>query len=520
MRSAQFVLRVFFAVFFMLGGGSAVFGSREGNPDSFLGGVSIAQARTQGPEGVADLVEGLMGAVVNISTAQTVSGRPRFPLPNFPEGSPFQDFFEEFFNRQGRERPQRVRSLGSGFVIDGTEGLIVTNYHVIDGAEEIEVNFSDGKSFNAEVIGHDEKTDIALLKIKADLKTPIASVSFGDSDLLRVGDWVVAIGNPFGLGGSVTMGIVSARNRDINAGPYDNFIQTDAAINRGNSGGPLFNMQGEVVGINTVIISPSGGSIGIGFAVPSKTALAVIEQLRQFGETRRGWLGVHIQQVTEDIAEGLGLPDTAGALVADVATGGPSEKAGLLPGDVIISFDGHPIKEMRVLPRLVAGAEIGKEVELIVLRDGKEHKIQVVLGRLEEAEDPLYGEAEGNNRSGRLIAALGVITAPLTEELAAQYNIAPELKGVLITRVEEGSPAQEKRIFPGDIILEVAQKRVTTPTEIQKIIQQVQKKGRKTVLLLLSNREGALRFVAVPLKDEGTSGDQQEKQDRTQESEE
>ncbi|MEL7526200.1 MAG: trypsin-like peptidase domain-containing protein, partial [Pseudomonadota bacterium] len=268
----------------------------------------VQTAQAQGPVSVADLAENLADAVVNISTAQTVQGRRSVPMPQVPDGSPFQEFFEEFFNRQNRDNeqaPRRVQSLGSGFVIDGTEGIIITNNHVIEGADEITANFNDGTALRAEIIGTDEKTDLAVLKVEPE--TPLKAVDFGNSETIRVGDWVMAIGNPFGLGGTVTVGIVSARNRDINSGPYDNFIQTDASINRGNSGGPLFDMQGNVIGINTAIISPSGGSIGIGFAIPAKTAMRVIDQLREFGETRRGWLGVRIQEVTDEIAESLAM---------------------------------------------------------------------------------------------------------------------------------------------------------------------------------------------------------------------
>ncbi|MCL4170902.1 UNVERIFIED_CONTAM: hypothetical protein GTU68_030060, partial [Idotea baltica] len=307
-------------------------------------------------------------------------------MPEVPDGSPFQEFFEEFFNRQnpGEDQARRVQSLGSGFVVDGTEGIIITNNHVIEGADEITANFNDGTKLKAEIIGTDEKTDLAVLKVEPE--APLKAVSLGDSDSIRVGDWVMAIGNPFGLGGTVTVGIVSARNRDINSGPYDNFIQTDASINRGNSGGPLFDMDGNVIGINTAIISPSGGSIGIGFAIPAKTATRVIEQLREFGETRRGWLGVRIQEVTDEIAESLGMDEAMGALVAGVTDDGPAAKAKVEPGDVIVRFDGNEVETMRELPRMVAETAIGKDVEVIVLRKGEEVTISVTLERLEENE--------------------------------------------------------------------------------------------------------------------------------------
>ncbi len=318
------------------------------------------------------------------------------PLPQAPEGSPFQDFFDEFFkDRQGDNNggQQKVQSLGSGFVLDAEKGIVVTNNHVIADADEIEVNFSDGSKLKAELVGTDTKTDIAVLKVDPKAKK-LTAVKFGDSDKMRIGDWVMAIGNPFGLGGTVTVGIISARNRDINAGPYDDFIQTDAAINRGNSGGPLFNMDGEVVGINTAIISPSGGSIGIGFSIPSELAAGVVEQLREFGETRRGWLGVRIQPVTDEIAESLGMAEAKGALVSGIIKGGPVDNGSIQPGDVIIKFDGKDIDHMRELPLAVAESPVGKEVDVVVIRKGVEMTVKVTLGRLEEGEK--LAEADGS----------------------------------------------------------------------------------------------------------------------------
>ena len=331
-----------------------------------------AQAQGRGPDKIADVAEAVIDAVVNISTSQTVTagGPPTARGPGgpagglqVPPGSPFEEFFEEFFkNRRsdkgGGGQPRRVNSLGSGFVIDPS-GVVVTNNHVIADADEISVILNDGTKLKAELIGKDTKTDLAVLKVSSD--KPLKAVKFGDSDKLRLGEWVIAIGNPFSLGGSVTAGIVSARNRDINSGPYDNYIQTDAAINRGNSGGPLFNLDGDVIGVNTAIISPSGGSIGIGFAVPSVTAMAVIEQLREFKEVRRGWLGVRIQQVTDDIAESLGIKPPHGALVAGIDEKGPAKPAGIEPGDVIVKFDGKEIKEMRDLPKIVGDTPVGKD---------------------------------------------------------------------------------------------------------------------------------------------------------------
>ena len=457
-----------------------------------------------GPNSVADIAAGLMDSVVNISTSQTVSGSKGVPVPQLPDGSPFQDFFDEFFNQKGDtdSRPRRVQSLGSGFVIDGS-GLIVTNHHVIEGADEITVNFSDGSKLKATLIGRDEKTDLALLKVEA--PKPLTAVTFGDSEVLRVGDWVMAIGNPFGLGGSVTVGIVSARNRDINSGPYDNFIQTDAAINRGNSGGPLFNMDGAVIGINTAIISPTGGSIGIGFAIPARTAVNVITQLREFGETRRGWLGVRIQEVTDDIAEGLSMTNAGGALVAGVTEKGPAAEAGIEPGDVILEFDGQKVTAMHELPRMVADEPIGKEVPVLVLRKGEQKTVMVKLGRLDEDE---AAAAEATDQPADeatpppvIAGPLGLTLADLSPTLRTKYGIKEGVTGVVVTDVADGSVADEKRVQAGDVIVEVSQEGVATPDEVNKRIEALKKDGRKSALLLLANKEGDLRFVAVKIDD-------------------
>jgi serine protease Do len=458
-------------------------------------------AFAKGPESVADLASGLLDAVVNISTTQTISGAKGVPAPKLPEGSPFQDFFDDFFNDKGGDaQPRRVQSLGSGFVIDAS-GILVTNNHVIEGADEITANFNDGSKLTAKVIGRDEKTDLAVLQVQP--AKPLTAVAFGDSDKLRVGDWVMAIGNPFGLGGSVTLGIVSARNRDINSGPYDNFIQTDAAINRGNSGGPLFNMDGQVIGINTAIISPSGGSIGIGFAIPSKTVANVISQLREFGEARRGWLGVRIQEVTDDIAGGLGMKSPSGALVAGVTDKGPADAAGIVAGDVIIEFDGQKVSAMHELPRLVADEPIGKEVPVKVLRKGEEKTITVKLGRLED--DDKTAEADTSNPApeappAKVIAGpLGLTLSDLSPDVRKKFGIKDSVNGVVVTGIEAGSAAAEKRLQAGDVIVEVAQKQVSTPEDVEKRINDLKKDGRKSALLLLANKDGDLRFVAVKL---------------------
>ena len=332
---------------------------------------------------------------------------------------------------------------------------------------------------------------------------PLTSVSFGDSDKLRLGEWVVAIGNPFSLGGTVTAGIVSARNRDINSGPYDNYIQTDAAINRGNSGGPLFNLEGEVIGINTAIISPSGGSIGIGFAVPSKTAVAVIDQLRQFGETRRGWLGVRIQQVTDDIADSLNIKPPHGALVAGVDEKGPAKPAGIEAGDVIIKFDGKEIHEMRDLPRVVADTPVGKDVDVVIVRKGKEENRIVRLGRLEDGEKQaaLTPNKDAAPEDKSVVQkTLGLNLSNMTDDLRSRYKIKDSVKGVVITGVDAQSPAADKRLNAGDVIVEVSQEQVANTGDLQKRVDQLKKEGRKSALLLVANAEGELRFVALTLQ--------------------
>lgn len=461
------------------------------------------QAASIGPDKIADVAEMVIDAVVNISTSQKIEAR-NGTGPQLPPGSPFEEFFDEFFkNRRGDQpnrpqTPRRVNSLGSGFIIDPS-GLVVTNSHVIADADEVNVILNDATRLKAEIVGRDQKTDLALLRVKPD--KPLKAVKFGDSEKLRLGEWVIAIGNPFSLGGSVSAGIVSARNRDINSGPYDNYIQTDAAINRGNSGGPLFNLDGEVVGVNTAIISPSGGSIGIGFAVPAKTAIAVINQLREFGETRRGWLGVRIQQVTDDIAESLNLKPSRGALVAGVDEKGPAKPAGIEPGDVIIQFDGREIKEMRDLPRIVADTPVGKDVEVTVIRKGKEEKKTVRLGRLEDGEKQAAATRKSEPEEKSVVKrALGLDLSNLTDDLRRRYKIKDSVKGVVITGVDANSPAAEKRLNAGDVIIEVAQQAVSSTSELQNRIDQLKKDGRKSALLLVANAEGELRFVALSLQ--------------------
>ena len=458
--------------------------------------ASVAQAADR-PLSFADLAERLKPAVVNVSTAQSAGSVSRGERPQAPPGSPFEDFFRDFFDRQQREGgsplPQRrAQSLGSGFIIDRA-GIVVTNYHVIADADEITVILDDNTSYAAEVVGRDQKTDLAVLRVKADVDLP--SVPWGDSDASRVGDWIVAIGNPFGLGGSVTAGIISARGRNINAGPYDNFIQTDASINRGNSGGPMFNLDGEVIGINTAIFSPSGGSVGIGFAIPSNLAKRVVTQLVEFGRTKRGWLGVQIQTVNDEIADSLGLGKARGALISKVNEGGPAAEAGIEAGDVILEFAGRDVPEMRALPRIVADTEIGVTVDVVVWRKGAQKRLKVKVGELEEVQDAAFSPESPTPGRGEV---LGMNLSALTPDTRSEFQLGDETKGVLVIGVDGDSAAAERGIRPGDVIVEVNQEPVTSPQEVTEKVKGVQDAGRKSVLLLVE-RSGDLRFVAVRL---------------------
>ena len=459
----------------------------------------------RGPDAISDVAERVIDAVVNISTSQKVEAR-NAPTPQLPNDPQLDELFRDFFSRRGqgdnqnRDRsPRRVNSLGSGFIIDSA-GIVVTNNHVISEADEITVILNDGTRLKAELLGKDQKTDIALLKVTPE--KPLKAVKFGDSEKLRLREWVIAIGNPFSLGGTVTAGIVSARNRDINSGPYDNYIQTDASINRGNSGGPLFNLDGEVIGVNTAIISPSGGSIGIGFAVPSKTAMPVIDQLKQFGETRRGWLGVRIQQVTDEIAESLNVKPPRGALVAGVDEKGPAKPAGIEPGDVIVKFDGKEIKEMRDLPRAVADTPVGKQTPVIIIRKGKEETKTVTLGRLEDGEKQAALDTKKDAPPEKTVVkkTLGIELSNISEDLRKRYKIKDTVKGVVITGVDASSPASEKRLSAGDVIVEIAQEAVATADDFQAKIDKLKKDGRKSALLLVASADGELRFVALALQ--------------------
>jgi serine protease Do len=513
-------------------------------PVSMLPALYPTQALAQnprdpnGPRSFSDLIDEVMPAVVNITAVTTTENKGR-NLPQLPQlgpETPFGDLFEEFFkrregqqtpdspqgpqvrpnpgeNQQGRPGPdrgpnqgenprqRRSQSAGSGFVIDSS-GIVITNNHVIGEANDITVIFPDGQRLKAEVVGKDAKVDLAVLRVKPD--KPLKAVKFGDSDKARIGDWVIAIGNPFGLGGSVSAGIVSARNRSIEQGPYDSFLQTDAAINKGNSGGPLFNMAGEVIGINTAILSPSGGSVGIGFSVPSTLAMPILQQLRDFGETRRGWLGVRIQPVDDATAEALRLGTARGALIAGIDEKGPGKPAGLEVGDVILKFDGKDVKESRDLPRIVAATPVGKDVPVLIQRKGKEETRTVKLGRLEDGEKAQVASATQPTKPGdapkvATTTVLGMELSAMSDELKRRFTYKDATKGVVITKVDGNSNAADKRIAAGDLILEVGQEAVANPADVTKRVETLKKEGRKNALFLISNARGEERFVAVTL---------------------
>ena len=471
------------------------------------------------PDSFADLAQKVAPAVVNISSTHKVDGKmdedgPQDMGPdgmpfNFPEGSPFEEFLKPFLDQQRRQqgmddhgegqkrRPRDAMALGSGFIIDPA-GYIVTNNHVIEGANDIKVTLNDDTELPAKLIGTDPKTDLALLKVEANHKLP--AVAWGDSDKARVGDWVMAVGNPFGLGGTVTAGIVSARGRDIQEGPFDDFIQIDAAINRGNSGGPTFDLNGNVVGINTAIYSPSGGSVGIGFAIPSNLAKDVVAQLKLNGSVERGWLGVEIQQVTPDLASGLGLDEPRGALVANVDPESPAGKAGIKAGDVILGFDGHSVKELRDLPRLVASAKPGDKAEVLVLRDGKEQTLNAHIAAMKVEEKVASAEMPSPEDTVEESDLLGARLAPLNDMARSKFGLSKDVEGVVVADLTKDSPLLENGIQPGDVIVKVGSKRVNDPAEIEKAAEQA-KDSDKKVLVLLVNREGRDHFIAVNLKD-------------------
>lgn len=452
------------------------------------------------PETFSVLAKKLLPMVVNISTTQTVEGRPGLDMPQLPPGSPFEEFFKDFFEKNGQQnRPRRATSLGSGFIVD-PKGFVVTNNHVIQDADEISVILHDDTRLKAELVGRDPKTDLAVLKVVYDGELPVASL--GDSDSIDVGDWVIAIGNPFGLGGTVTAGIISARGRDINSGPYDDFLQTDASINRGNSGGPMFNMDGEVIGINTAIFSPTGGSVGIGFAIPTSTAAPVIRQLIKNGEVKRGWLGVHIQSVTDEIAESLGLDKARGAMIASVMEDGPAAGSDLNAGDVVLKFGNVDVPEMRRLPRIVADVEPGTTVDVEVWRDGKTKSVRVTVGELKEDDTevastpPSSSEMPGGDVA---VEKLGLKLSAITANVREKFGLDENTKGVVVTDVDPAGPSAEKGLQPGDRIVQVSQADVTEPADVARKVDEAKAQGRKSVLLRIESAQG-LRFVAIRIE--------------------
>jgi serine protease Do len=496
--------------------------------------------QSQGPKSVADLAAPLLDAVVNIATTQS-SKKESGAGPVTPktlDDAPFKELFEDFFKEGDKGKGGRISSQGSGFVID-PKGYVVTNNHVIADAETIEVVFPNGKKMKAELVGTDDKTDLSVLKIEP--KEPLPFLKFGDSRNLRIGDWVMAIGNPFGLGGSVSVGIVSARGRNINSGPYDYFIQTDAAINKGNSGGPLFNMYGEVIGVNTAIISPTGGSIGIGFAVPTELATNIIDQLIDNGKVQRGWLGLRLQPVTEDILETLGLSEERGALVSSIIESGPLVGGPIKAGDVITKLDGKEVKEVRDLLRIVAESIVGKPIDAELIRDGKPLTVSVSPAKLDDSvvaeqeakekaesgadegtgepgvedllevpsdqpegegeateEDKAAPDADSEREAAKTVLNMRLVT--LSNDLRAKNNIVESVEGVLIDNVAPGSLAEQKGLKAGDVIVEVGQDFMEVPADVVSRISALKSEGRRNAHLMVANAEGDLRVVAIPLE--------------------
>jgi len=460
---------------------------------TFVGAAGAAEA----PASFADLAAKVTPAVVNIASKHKVAqaGDDNGHLPfTVPKGSPFEDFFKHFNERQRPDNGAEAMALGSGFIVDPA-GYVVTNNHVIDDATDINVTLATGKTYPAKLIGTDKKTDLALLKI--DAPSPLPAVAFGDSDAIRVGDWVMAVGNPFGLGGTVTSGIVSARSRDLNSGPFDDFLQIDASINQGNSGGPTFSMAGDVIGINTAIFSPNGGSVGIGFAIPSNLAKPIIATLREKGSIERGWLGVQIQGVTPDIATAVGLDKPVGAIVSEVMPDSPAAKAGLQRGDVILSFAGKAVDRLHDLPRLVAAAAIGSKADVTLWRDHAEKTVTVEVAKL--SDEQVVADADANAPAAPTadsVETLGLTLTSLTPDLRQEFGIPETVAGVVVTAVADDGPAAKRGLQPGDVIEQVGSDPVATPQQVAKLAKAAHAENRNAVLLLV-NRQGDEIFVAV-----------------------
>ena len=453
-----------------------------------------ASAASLPPETFADLAAKVTPAVVNISSTHHAKAGPDMETPDFPKGTPFDQFFHNF-KGHGHKGGEDVTALGSGFIIDAS-GYVVTNNHVVEDATDIVVTLNDGKDFPAKLIGTDKKTDLALLKI--DAGKPLPSVAFGDSDKARVGDWVLAVGNPFGLGGTVTTGIISARSRDIHSGPFDDFLQIDASINKGNSGGPTFDLAGDVIGINSAIFSPNGGSVGIGFAIPANEAKPVLAALRDRGKVDRGWIGVQIQPVTPEIANSLGLPAPTGTLVAAVQPDGPAAKAKLEQGDVILSFNGQDVGETRELPRIVAATPAGKPVDVVVWREGERKTLRVTVAAMKEQEQVASaGDTSPDGQDqGSANRELGAQLSALTPDLRQQLGLGEEVNGVVVMDVTEGGPAAKQGLRQGDIIVKVSSSKVAKPADVDKAVQQALT-AKKSAVLLLVNRQGDEVFLAI-----------------------
>ncbi len=465
------------------------------------------------PGDFVELSARLLPTVVNVA-ARSKGIEPRHEAPDTsqaPPGSPFEEFFKDFMERNGQGEPQQHRglSVGSGFVIDAEKGYIVTNNHVIEGADgqpadEIKVTLQNEKSYLASIVGRDPAADVAVLKIQP--SSDLVAVTWGDSNQAKVGEWVLAIGSPFTLTGTVSAGIISARNRDIHVGRYDDFIQTDASINKGNSGGPLFNMKGEVIGINTLIYSPSGGSIGLGFATPSAEVRPVVTQLIQFGKARRGWLGVSIQSVDQDIADSLGLKNARGALVSSVKPKSPAAVGGIQANDVILSFDGKEVGDSKRLPRIVAETAVDRDVDVKLWRDGKEVTKTVRIGEMPDQQTVASAEEPGANgkenappKGGESVDQLGLSLAPITAESRQRYQLGDDIAGVLVTSVKPDSPAADKQLIPGDVLVEVNQQEVKSPKDVIDKVEQARKENKKSVLLLVQRQGSDVGFVALPL---------------------
>ena len=451
--------------------------------------ISFAGNAKDIPSSFADLAERVMPSVVNISTTTTVTTQAN-PFPfQFPPGSPFEDMFKEF----GTPQKRKSNALGSGFIVD-EKGIVITNNHVIQGAEDIVVRVNGDKEFKAKVIGADPGMDIAVLQMETDEK--FVPVKFGDSDKARIGDWVIAIGNPFGFGGTVTSGIISARNRSIGLSRYEDFIQTDASINQGNSGGPLFNMDGDVIGINTAILGPTG-SIGIGFSIPSNNAKKVIDQLIKFGETKRGWLGVRIQYVSKEIAEVEKLDKPRGALVASVADGSPSDDAGIKPGDIILEFDGNPINEMSELPKIVAATDVGKKVKIKIWRNHRELEKNIILGRLETSSDFKSQGKVTQKPKEKTIEGLKITVRLLDKKDVAERKLPKRTTGVVITKIEKDSPLNYLEV--NNIIVEAQKKKINTIGDLNNIVKMTLRSSEKTLLIAIYNNQNQRRYIGVKL---------------------